>query len=154
MKSTLSLGWAALFMSLLIAGCAAYFSIAGLSVLFAAALLPVIIMASTLEVGKLGATFFLHRYWDDLPYKLKYPLAIMVIILMIITSMGIFGFLSKGHIEQEAPTVELSIDIADANDKILQHQTRIKSLRSQSDQLNGALNKLLDFDGLLSCQQV
>lgn len=145
MNSTLAIGWLTLFMSLLIAGCAAYFSISGLSVLFAAALIPVIIMATTLEIGKLGATFFLHRYWDELPWRIKYPLAVMVTILMIITSMGIFGFLSKGHIEQEAPTVELSIDINDANQEIAQHQDTIKGLQSQLDQLNASLGKLIEY---------
>ena len=145
MKTTLTMGWIALLMSLLIAACAAYFSITGLAVLFAAALIPVIIMATTLELGKLGATFFLHHFWDEIPWKIKYPLAGMVIILMLITSMGIFGFLSKGHIEQETPTVELSIDIQDADEDIKQHKDRIKILKDQMDQLNGALNKLLEF---------
>ncbi len=145
MKSTLFTAWMALFMSLIIAACAAYFSITGLSVIFAAALIPVVVMATTLEIGKLGATFFLHHFWNELPRKLKYPMSVMVMILMIITSMGIFGFLSKGHIEQEAPTVELSLDIKDADARIEQHQSRITTLQQQTDQLNGALQKLLDF---------
>lgn len=145
MKSTLAMGWMALIMSLLIAGCAAYFSISGLAVLFAAALIPVIVMATTLELGKLGATFFLHRYWDELPWKIKHPMAVMVFILMLITSMGIFGFLSKGHIEQEAPTVELSIDIQSADQEIAQHKDRINTLQAQLDQLNSSLAKLIEY---------
>lgn len=138
------MGWIALIMSLLIAGCAAYFSITGLAVLFAAALIPVIIMTTTLEVGKLGATFFLHRYWDDLPHRLKWPMTMMVVILMVITSMGIFGFLSKGHIEQETPSVTLNIDIEDADEQIAAHNERIKQYKQETKIINDSINKMIE----------
>ena len=140
MKSTLAMGWIALFMSLLIAACAAYFSIVGLAVIFAAALWPVIIMASVLEIGKIGSTFFLHRYWDALSFGLKYPLAVMVIILMIITSMGIFGFLSKGHIEQETPVATNNLQI----ERIDQQINSRKGLIDRQEKRLGTLQQIVD----------
>ena len=146
MRSTMVMGWLALFMSLMIAACAAYFSISGLAVLFAAALWPVIIMASVLEFGKLGATFFLHRFWKDLPFQLKYPLSIMVVILMIITSMGIFGFLSKGHLEQEAPANLNNLQIERIDQQITREKEIISRQEDRLSSLQGIVDTLIEFD--------
>jgi len=89
-----------LLTSLTIAGVAAWYSIAGLMAIFAGAAIPVAIMAGVLEVGKLVAASWLHINWKWIPILLKTYLTIAVIILMFITSMGIFGFLSKAHVEQ------------------------------------------------------
>lgn len=86
-----------LSLAILLAGTAAYFSIVGLSQLFSAASLAVIIMASVLEVGKIVITTALHTYWNDLNKTLKIYLTIAVTILMIITSAGIYGFLSNAY---------------------------------------------------------
>ena len=86
-----------LLLALSVAGCAAYFSIWGLSQLFAGASLAVIIMASVLEVGKIITTTALHTYWDYLARPLKIYLTISVGVLMIITSAGIYGFLSNAY---------------------------------------------------------
>lgn len=69
----------------------------------------------------------------------------MVVILMIITSMGIFGFLSKGHIEQEAPTIEFTIDIKEIESKISQHNNKIQTLEKQLKLINDSLQTLIDF---------
>jgi len=86
-----------LLLALSVAGCAAYFSICGLSQLFAGASVAVIIMASVLEVGKIITTTALHTYWDYLARPLKIYLTISVGVLMIITSAGIYGFLSNAY---------------------------------------------------------
>ncbi len=86
-----------LIMALAVAGCAAYFSVWGLSQLFAGAGLAVIIMASVLEIGKLVVTTVLHTYWDKLAKALRVYLSISVVVLMLITSAGIYGFLSNAY---------------------------------------------------------
>ena len=86
-----------LILALTVAGCAAYFSIWGLSQLFAGASTAVIIMASALEIGKVVTTTALHTYWDKLAGGLKVYLTISVGILMVITSVGIYGFLSNAY---------------------------------------------------------
>ena len=86
-----------LMMALAVAGCAAYFSVWGLSQLFAGGSLAVIIMASVLEIGKLVVTTALHTYWDKLAKTLRVYLSISVVILMLITSVGIYGFLSNAY---------------------------------------------------------
>jgi hypothetical protein len=86
-----------LFLSLAVAGCAAYFSIWGLSQLFAGASTAVIIMASVLELGKIVTTTALHTYWHKLAKTLKIYLTVSVGVLMIITSAGIYGFLSNAY---------------------------------------------------------
>jgi len=146
MRSTLVMGWMSLAMSLLIAGCAAYFSITGLAALFAAALVPVIIMATVLEFGKVSATFFLHRFWDDLPGQLKYPLTIMVVILMVITSMGIFGFLSKGHLEQEAPAEIGGLQIERIDQQINREKDTISRQEERLLRLQGIVDALIKYD--------
>ena len=83
-----------------ISAVAIYYSIAGLVAIFAAAAIPIMIMGGVLEVGKLVTAVWLHRYWGQATWWLKTYLSIAVVVLMFITSMGIFGFLSKAHIEQ------------------------------------------------------
>jgi hypothetical protein len=87
------LGFSALF----IAGCAAFYSVFGLSKLFAGSAIAVIFMASSLELGKLVAASFLYRFWDDINLAIKTYLIIGVITLVLITSAGIFGFLSNAY---------------------------------------------------------
>lgn len=83
--------------TLFIAGCAAFFSIVGLSHLFAGAFWSVVIMASSLEIGKLITASFIYRYWEKIKLWMKGYLLSGMIILMLITSIGIFGFLSKAY---------------------------------------------------------
>ena len=89
-----------LLSALTISAVAIYYSIAGLVAIFAAAALPIIVMGTALEVGKLVTAVWLHKYWSRATWWLKTYLTTAVFVLMFITSMGIFGFLSKAHIEQ------------------------------------------------------
>jgi len=90
---TLLLGVSALF----VASCAAYFSVLGIATLFSGSFLQVAIMASSLELGKLVATSYLYRYWNKTTIWLKAYLAIAVLLLMGITSVGVFGYLSSAY---------------------------------------------------------
>ena len=106
------LNWLALFTSVGIAGIAAYFSVIGMATIFAGAYLGTIVMMTALEVGKLVTAAFLHLAWDKLNY-MKYYLVSAVGVLMLITSLGIFGYLSKANIETtlvgDSYTLEMSI---------------------------------------------
>ncbi|MBE27447.1 MAG: hypothetical protein CMN33_07165 [Saprospirales bacterium] len=100
------LGLLVLITALTISGIAIYYSVAGLVAIFAAAAVPIIIMGSALEIGKLVTAVWLHRYWKQAAWWLRSYLALAVVVLMLITSMGIFGFLSKAHIEQTSASEE------------------------------------------------
>ncbi len=101
-----------LITALSISAVAIYYSIAGLVAIFAAAAIPIMVMGGVLEVGKLVTAVWLHRYWTKATWWLKTYLSIAVVLLMIITSMGIFGFLSKAHIEQTSASNESIEQIA------------------------------------------
>jgi len=106
------LNWLALGTAIGIAGIAAWFSVLGLATMFSGAWLSVVIMAGSLEFGKLVTAAYLHLQWDRLNY-MKYYLTTAVVVLMLITSLGIFGFLSKANIETtltgDSYTLEMSI---------------------------------------------
>ena len=95
-----------LITALAISAVAIYYSVAGLVAIFAAAAIPIMIMGGVLEVSKLVTAVWLHKYWKQATWWLKSYLSIAVIVLMFITSMGIFGFLSKAHIEQTSASEE------------------------------------------------
>ena len=99
--------------SLLVAGVAAYFSVIGLATIFAGSYWPVVVMAGVLEIGKLVTAGFLHLRWSDINRAMRYYLMTSVVVLMLITSLGIFGFLAKANIEQtlqgDSYSLELSI---------------------------------------------
>jgi hypothetical protein len=93
-------GYITLFTALIISLSAAVYSILGLTAIFAAAFWPIVIMGGSLEVGKIIATLWLHKYWDRAELQYKAYLCFAVAILMMLTSMGVFGFLSKAHGDQ------------------------------------------------------
>src|SRR6056300_1778370 len=122
-----------LLSALTISAIAIYYSVAGLAAIFAAAVIPIIIMGVALEVGKLVTAVWLHRYWSRATWWLKTYLSIAVLVLMFITSMGIFGFLSKAHIEQTSAGQEsvaqverLAGEIQRQNDIINRAEDQIK----------------------------
>jgi len=102
----MKLGLLTLFTALCISAVAIYYSVAGLVAIFAAAAIPIMIMGGVLEIGKLVTAVWLHKYWKQAKWWLKTYLSVAVIVLMFITSMGIFGFLSKAHIEQTSASEE------------------------------------------------
>ena len=95
-----------LITALSISAVAIYYSVAGLVAIFAAAALPIMIMGGTLEIAKLVTAVWLHRHWKQATWWLRTYLSVAVVVLMLITSMGIFGFLSKAHTEQTSASEE------------------------------------------------
>jgi hypothetical protein len=140
------LGLLVLTTALAISGIAAYYSIIGLAAIFAAAAVPVIIMGSILEVGKLVTVTYLHRYWKESPFLLRSYLVVAVIVLMFITSMGIFGFLSRAHIEQTTVTGDNILKIERLESKIGREQRTIKDADGVLFQLDEAINVLIEYD--------
>ena len=105
--------------ALCISAVAIYYSVAGLVAIFAAAAVPIMIMGGVLEVGKLVTAVWLHRYWKQAAWWLKSYLALAVVVLMFITSMGIFGFLSKAHIEQTSAGEESVAQVTQIENEIV-----------------------------------
>ena len=130
---------------LIISAVAAFFSIVGLTTIFAGAFWPIVIMGSVLEVGKLVATSWLYNNWSVAPRFIKYYLSIAVFVLMLITSMGIFGFLSKAHIEQTLALntgVTEQIQVVDSQIKFIEDS--ISDIDKQVAQIDGAINKMTE----------
>lgn len=132
-------GFLTLLTALTIAGVAAWFSIEGLMAIFSASALQIAIMAGTLEVGKLLTASWLYRYWHTAGLLIKSYLTIAVLVLMLITSMGIFGYLSKAHLDQAgvssdalAAVERIDSQISREENKISILQDRISSLTSGS----------------------
>ena len=121
--------------ALTISAVAIYYSVAGLAAIFAAAVIPIIVMGVALEVGKLITAVWLHRYWSQAAWWLKTYLSLAVFILMFITSMGIFGFLSKAHIEQTSLSQEQVALIETLDDKETRSQAKIDRWRGELDRL-------------------
>jgi len=121
--------------ALTISGVAIYYSVAGLAAIFAAAVIPIIVMGVSLEVGKLVTAVWLHKYWSQATWWLKTYLSMAVFILMFITSMGIFGFLSKAHIEQTSLSQEQVALIETLDDKETRSQAKIDRWRGELDRL-------------------
>jgi|15BtaG_2_1085339.scaffolds.fasta_scaffold01008_4 uncharacterized small protein (DUF1192 family) len=115
-----------IFIALAISGVAIFYSVAGLATIFAASVIPIIIMGSVLEVGKLITAVWLHRNWKKAVWWLKTYLTLAVVILMFITSMGIFGYLSKSHIEQATASDDQTAKIEVLDDSIVRLDTKIK----------------------------
>lgn len=124
-----------LFVAISVSVIAAYYSIVGLAAIFAAAVIPIIIMASSLEVAKIATTVWLHQNWDRCRLLMKSYLVIAVILLMFITSMGIFGFLSRAHVEQSASSTEIIRQIERKNSEIEYTQETINRLILEIEQL-------------------
>lgn len=119
-----------LLTALTIAGVAAWFSIAGLMAIFSASASAIAIMAGSLEVGKLLTASWLYRYWDETSIWMKSYLTIAVLALMLITSMGIFGYLSKAHLDQAAVSGD-AIAVVDRVDGKIQRQRDFISLTEE-----------------------
>lgn len=124
-----------LLTGLMLSAISAYYSILGLMAIFAAAPIPIMIMGGALEVSKLIATVWLKQNWNHAPFAIRWYLITSVIILMLITSIGCFGFLSKAHLDQTIPTGDVVAKIEIIDDKI-------KTLKDNVDTAKGAVKQL------------
>jgi hypothetical protein len=137
------LGLLTLLTALVISSVAVYYSVSGLAAIFAGAALPIIIMGASLEVGKLVTASWLHRNWKTAPFVLKSYLAIATVVLMFITSMGIFGFLSRAHVEQGAPVGDVSAVIETLDEKIAAKRSEIEQAKIATKNLDEVVAQYL-----------
>jgi len=122
---------------------AAWYSILGLMAIFASAVIPIIIMGSILEVAKITVTVWLHEYWHRCRLLMKMYLAPAVVMLMVITSMGIFGFLSKAHSDQNLISGDVISKIAIYDEKIKTQKENIEANRKVLKQMDEGVDSVL-----------
>ena len=134
-----------LFTALAISAVAAFYSIVGLMAIFSASALSIAIMGAVLEVGKLITASWLYQNWKTIPKLLKYYLTSAVVVLMFITSMGIFGYLSKSHIDAGTNTSQLQIKLERLNNYIKSEQKTIDRAERQLDNLDKALERYVEL---------
>jgi hypothetical protein len=129
--------------ALIISVSAAYYSILGLTAIFAAAFWPIVILGSSLEVGKIVSTLWLHKYWHRAELQYKVYLCSAVAILMLLTSMGVFGFLSKAHSDQSMVSGDVIAKISIFDEKIKQSRDNIDMARKALQQMDAAVDQTL-----------
>ena len=137
--------WITFLTAIAISAVAAWFSVLGLTQIFAAAFLPVAIMGGVLELGKVVAAVWTHHYWKELNFLTKSLLVPIIGLLMIVTSLGIFGLLSKGHAEQEMPVKIVEQRVASFDTQIEFSKTKIENLQQRLQTLNEAMKKYVEL---------
>ena len=137
------LAYLLLLTGLTISAVAIYYSVVGLTAIFSAAAIPIIIMGSALEVGKLVCASWLKANWERAPRFMKYYMVIAVVVLMLITSMGIFGFLSKAHNDQTLVSGDVTSKIAIYDEKIKTAKDNIDANRKALKQMDEAVDQVM-----------
>ena len=132
-----------LLVALSLSSVAAYYSIIGLTAIFAGAVIPVIIMGSILEVGKITTTVWLRKYWNRASWVLKLYLVPAVVALALLTSMGIFGFLSKAHMETGVASGDSQAKLALYDEKIKTQRDNIELARKALTQMDNQVDQRL-----------
>jgi hypothetical protein len=146
MKPTLNekfLAYLALFSGLSLSVVAEYYSILGLTSIFAAAVIPVVIMGVALGLGKISATLWLKQNWAIAPWSMRVYLFTAIIVLMIVTSMGIFGFLSKAHSDQSLVSGDVQAKISIYDEKIKIARENIDVNRKALKQMDEAVDQVM-----------
>ena len=129
--------------ALVLSGIAAYYSVIGLMAIFAASPIPIAIMGGALEFSKLIAASWAYKNWKIAPRFLKYYFTVAVIILMFITSLGIFGYLSKAHNDQSLVSGDVSAKIAMIDEKIKVERDNIDVNRKTLKQMDEAVDQVM-----------
>ena len=142
-KNVINISNVTMVVALAISAIAAYYSIIGLTAIFAGAVIPVIIMGSILEIGKITTTVWLRTYWDKCGLVLKTYLVSAVVALALLTSMGIFGFLSRAHIDQGVPTGDIAAQVSLFDEKIKTEKDNIDLARKALSQMDDQINQRL-----------
>lgn len=137
------INYLALAIAIILSFVAAYYSIVGLAVIFASAMIPVVVMASSLEAAKVISASWLYRNWGSAPKLIKYYLTAAVVVLMFITSMGIFGFLSKAHLEQSVVSGESTSKLAVYDEKIKTAKENIDAYRKNLKQMDEGVDQIM-----------
>jgi hypothetical protein len=137
------IAWSALVSGLTVSAVAIYYSVAGLVAIFSAAVIPIIVMGVALEISKLAGTVWLKQNWSRAPYFIRAYLLAAIAILMIITSMGIFGFLSKAHSDQSLVSGDVQSKIAVYDEKIKTSKDNIEANRKALRQMDEAVDQVM-----------
>jgi hypothetical protein len=140
----MQIGTLLLICALGLSGTAAYYSIAGLAAIFSSAFWPVVVMASILEISKLVVASWLYQRWNVIPGLIKTYLTAAVVMLMLITSLGIFGFLSKAHVDQGLSNIDAALRIEEIDSQVSQIRITIQQYETQLQQLDRSINIQLD----------
>jgi Skp family chaperone for outer membrane proteins len=127
----------------LLSAVAAYFSIAGLMAIFSSAVIPIAVMGGTLELAKIVTASWLYRNWKTAPILFRYYLVSSTIILSLITSLGIFGYLSKAHNDQNLVSGDVQSKIAIYDEKIKTARENIEANRKQLKQMDEAVDQVM-----------
>jgi energy-converting hydrogenase Eha subunit A len=146
MKPTLNdklIAYLTLFSGLAISGVAEYYSIMGLIAIYPAAVIPIVIMGIVLGLGKISGTIWLKQNWEFAPWFLKTYILPAVVVLMVITSLGVFGFLSKAHSDQSLVSGDVQSKIAIYDEKIKTAKENIESNRKQLKQMDEAVDQVM-----------
>ncbi len=141
-------GLLTLFVALAISAVAAYYSIVGLMAIFAGATTEIMVMGVCLEIGKLICASWTFQNWKTSPVSIRSYFILAVVVLMLITSLGIFGFLSRAHIQQSSPTGLLVERIERIDLKIDQRQTQISRYQGRLDTLDQALQRYIELGAI------
>jgi len=131
--------WLTLFTSLTLAATAAYFSIVGLMTIFSGAALSIAFMASVLEFGKIVSAAWLHYEWDRINNLVRAYFTTAVVVLMLITSMGIFGYLSKAHIDASVTSDSYSLEASIVDKRLEGKQLQLDNLTARLESLDYVL---------------
>jgi|Laugresbdmm110sn_1035088.scaffolds.fasta_scaffold03133_5 hypothetical protein len=122
---------------------AAYYAVMGLVAIFAAAVVPIALMGSLLEASKLVVASWLYQNWKEIPTLMKSYFVAALIVLMLLTSMGIFGFLSKAHLDQAIPTGDVQSKLALIDEKIKTEKENINANRKELTQLDAQVDQTI-----------
>ena len=136
-------GYLTLFTALIISLSSAVYSILGLTAIFASAFWPIVVLGGSLEFGKIVTTLWLHKYWDRAELQYKVYLSFAVAVLMLLTSMGVFGFLSKAHLDQAVPSGDVAAKVQIFDDKIKTQRDNIDAARKALAQMDSAVDQTM-----------
>jgi hypothetical protein len=137
------LAYLLLLTGLTISSVAIYYSVVGLTAIFSAAAVPIMIMGVSLEVAKLVCATWIKQYWRQVPRLMKTYMVTAVTVLMLITSMGIFGFLSKAHNDQNLVSGDVGAKLAIYDEKIKTARDNIEADRKQLRQMDDAVDQVM-----------
>ena len=132
-----------LAVAIFISGVSAFYSVTGLTAIFAAAFWPIVIMGSALEIGKITATVWLHKYWHRANWQFKAYLIPAIVILMIITSMGTYGYLAKAHMDQNVTVGDSAAQVSILDEKINTEKGNIESAKKALGQMDNQVDQML-----------
>ena len=147
-----------LAVAIVISAVSAFYSITGLTAIFTGALWPIVIMGATLELGKITGLVWLHKYWNRAGWQFKLYLVPAIVVLMLITSMGTFGFLSASHLSQSTANEDISAQVSIFDGKIKTEQDNIaankKALAQMDSQVDQILGRTTDDRGASKAAQL